>query len=1316
MPLSKTPAKPPGNTGTHIPSPNTYLLSQLSRVNFLTARRTPFTETPDNFATELQRHVHHEGKRPPNRRILFYLRLLTYYPPVHDVLPELIILLESDNVHVCRLAHYHVRQMAPIKDVQLYQDLLDTLERQSTSSSPARRACATKTFAKIFRASDATNATDFVLDVFNKIGGARVRKPVPPAKPKRIEGISLSEKEKKETFRDRAAAAFAQGKIVRGEVYEPVDPASQSSNAPSKRKSSRAAASVDDGAGGTIKTTPTKADHVSSRSGKMLVGHATIAALRRISRVAREAARVESYIFDSGLMSVVPSTVRHCVALLELRSIVSGDAVARYLLPRLPQKNPPPNMRLFLEDLGARVYFARILSTLAEDPNLSIHIPDEAPKQAKRDKGKEKPTLQSALDAPTVREKATQLFKFIFNRETVENVKTSITTKSTAVGNMVLGSVKPPRDESIGVEFAEALINLVKNASNRVLIEALRGLSKRKWATWFEAPIPRSALHNAPELQDDEEYGNDYWNGDDEDDDDKDGDSEDENELGAFENDIGGEEDDENAAGPSSSSERKTSDLKEPEPAEKENWFTKLSLRRKERREALTEVKTPFYLREVGEGMVPALEVILRRIYAGLLLDEPVRRFAAVDAVIVLSRAKIYGYSDTEQDKLVNARKAVQGLRITGSSSSQAVVTTGNSKQGLNGALSTSSTIEDRHPFQALVRPLAEMIEEDPSPFIRGRAAVALMFVVAAGAGRSLSDTDDLDVSEEALNRAARLRETPLLLRYFKTYVRHESAGSGIGLRQMSELVDYLVYEILDVAPDLAPSVIALAEEWANAHPTVGVCGRLGAVWEKVLALEQGALVGASLMRAMASDPQHERVAAAATIFLRRRTLDVAVLTVGATSIGASGLPEPLPRDVGVEMERYFSVLWHTALVGPSAECRSFAVDSLGGAAVLAGEPFRICTYERLLELVRFGGFGVRPAAERVLVALDTLYATRETFSETRAERRIPRDGRSRDPEWLALVWRLRCQASAAAQVALGVPPPPGWQSLGPSAAADVVNAELAFGQEGDGYKVASLVENDDTSIAPTQPVDTGNDVAPSLLTASRIGHAGPLDLSQHAQRLDNARHTTLRRERVNGDVTFDDRDSTHNNHRRRSQDDYEEYDHYRDREGYQRNDRRDYGDSRRDDRGDYDYRHDDYDDYRGSDQDDYDDYREPQRDEYDRYNDRDQRAHHERENKIPSQAQGSAAGSSRTKQEEEDRALAERLQKEEDEDTESVAVPGRKEHLMAVDASDMFSSAQNTAGRFFKQGVRGGKNLTDKVFKSAARSAAMDKLRGNHK
>lgn len=1303
---------PSGNTGTHWTGPNAYLHAQLTRANFITARRTPFAETSDDLCTALQRLVHHEGNRPPNRKILLHLRLLTYYPPNSGILPELITLLESENVHICRLAHYHVRQSAPISDLQLYRELIETLEREVLRPSPARRAAATKTLAKTFHPEDTLRAVDFVMDVFNCIGGARVKDVRNPA-PRKVAGVEIpgtdKNKKKEKKPENKFVSGFMSKRIVAGESH---DMKEKDNEKEEKRKKQQ----TDDGAGGSLQKATENADFVRSKFGKKLVGHTVFAAMRRINRVATKTARVESFFFDSGFLSVVPSTVRHCMALLEWRSTVAPGPVSKYLVERLPHKNPPATKRLHLEELGARVYFARLLSVLAEDPNLSAYIPDEAPKQAKKVNVEKSATLKEAMSATTYRAKATGLFKFLFNLERMNQVVDTVKTTA-AQGIAATRAPRLKRNDPLGVDFAEALINLLKNASNRVLIEALRGLSRRRWTTWFEAPIPQGALYNSPELQDGEAYGGtaDAWGLDEEDDDEEEEDDS-ENELGAYEDDLVGDD-----QGGSRGSLRNGEGVTDPAlddmnaPEEKETWFSKLNIQRKERRQERIDNKTPFYLRKVGQGMVPALEVILRRINAALLHDEPVRRFAAADAIIVLARAKLYGHTQSDHDQLRKARDSAAQKLNQRSPLSRALVTVNVSADATPSASALPELKEEKHPFQPLVRPLAELVEEDPNQFVRGRAAVALLFVITAGAGREvlLPDESDTGVSGEAVARNAKLQGTPLLLRYFRSLVTHESVGSGIGLKLISEFVDYLVYEALDLAPELAPSAVEMAELWAMTHPTVGVCGRLGALWEKVLAIGQGEVVGKSIFRAMACSPGAERVGSAAVIFLRRRTLDLAIITVGSSQVPGIALPEPLPRAVGVEMEKYFSLLWHAALLGPSAECRAFAVEALGGAAALAGEPFRCCTYERLVELVRMRGFGLKIPAEQVLNCLDMLYFSRERFSEARAQNRIARDGRNKSKEWLELVWKLAAESSSAAQILLGVAPPTGWQPLGPSGAADLANAEEQFGdvrdrQDNSKLKDGSVALVSAPAETPLLSIEAGGAGGSSssgvgALWAGKIGtgeYGGvPPGTTTLAYSQRRPRSRSRSRERYGWDEN--NRDSP-----RGYADDVNEYV------------------SATFERGrDFDYRG------RRSRSTSPRNYRLPRSRSFnseDNYDDDRYGQQNSRDVALASITRRATDTDSRRRQEEEDLEIARQLQAEEDGNTDggqANAVAAKDGEGMNMEkeggrggldaAKDFLGGASDVAGKWLGKGLKSGKELTSKAMRAAAKSAAMERVRG---
>lgn len=1029
----------PGDVGTYWTGPNDYLLAQATRINFVTAKRIPFKANSDTLAVQLQRFVHHEGTRPPNRKILLHLRLLTFYPPVEDIIPELIKLLESENVHVCRLAHYHLRAAAHLLGSGEHQrDIFETLEREIVRPSPARRAAATKTLAKILRVVDVPRSVEFVTNVFNTIGGARVEDPNKAVQRRvmgaGIPGTDVTKKIPKTKKFVGINNLITAGKVVNATTTEEAD----------KRDKHRSRDGEDDGAGGTIGTFAEAAADVKSKRGKMLVGHAVFAALRRINRISRTSAKVEAFFFDSGFLSVNPSTVRHCMALMEIRSYVSPAPVSRYLSQRLPHKNPPPNKKLKLQDLGSKVYFARLLGALAEDPDLDAYIPDDGGRAKPQDGRTGGVALKEALGETTLKKKATGLFKFLFNKDRVDDIKGAVKTTRSAVTTAVAPKMR--RRDPAGVEFAEALVNLLKNASNRVLIEALRGLAHRKWTTWFEAPLPQAALYNSPELGDSTYQMDDF--GDDDDDDEEDDDDEDE--LGAYEDDMdANEREPSNATTPTkrkSDAENKNIGVNDggEEAAENATWFQRLRSDRKEKREARIESEAPFYLRKLGHGVVPALEVVLRRIYAAMLHDEPIRRFAAANATVALARAKIYGHVNEDHQKFRLAQNNYRGYAAGGAPSSARDVALVQEA----GALATAGSSgafrgEEEHPFEALVKPLTEVMVDDPNQYVRARAAIALAFVLGAGAGRKRINRSSSNVDD-----ATEIGDinADIMVRYFASFLQNPQAGRGVGLRLVSEFVDYVVDEVLDASPELAPSAVQLVELWAATHSTVGVCGRLGAIWEKVLSMGMGAVVGTSIFRAIQSAPERERVASAAAVFLRRRTLDLAVLTLGSSLLAGFAVPEPLPRAIGMEMEKYFSLLWHCTLLGPSAECRVLAVEALGGAAALAGDPFRICVYERLVELVRVRGLGLKGTSESVLACLDMLYSARERFSEARALNQVPRDGSCTAKKWLVIVWKLAAEASSGAHILLGAPPPPGWQPLGPGGAADVANAEQTLG------------------------------------------------------------------------------------------------------------------------------------------------------------------------------------------------------------------------------------------------------------------------------
>eukprot|EP00177_Eucheuma_denticulatum_P005713 GFKZ01010410.1.p1 GENE.GFKZ01010410.1~~GFKZ01010410.1.p1 ORF type:complete len:1310 (+),score=187.90 GFKZ01010410.1:419-4348(+) len=1291
------PTAPPGNTGTHWTGPNEYLYNQLTRTNYITSRRTPFARTSDDLCTALQRLVHYEGNRPPNRKILLHLRLLTYYPPNVNILPELITLLQSENVHVCRLAHYHVRQSAPITDPGLYAELVEVLGSEATRSSPARRAAATKTMAKVFQYSDTPRAIDFVMDVFNCIGGARV-KDVERSSPRKFAGLEIPGTEKNKR-KENTLTGFMSKRVIAGESY---DDQRKRKDKSSDAKDTR----PDDGAGGSLQLNTGNAEFIKSKFGKMLAAHTVFAAMRRINRIATRSARLESYLFDSGLLSIVPSTVRHCIALLEWRSTVAPGAVARYLVGRLPHKNPPAAKRLHLEDLSARVYFARLIAALAEDPDLSTLSSGESSNQART--AKKPMTRKEAMSGDTYRSKATGLFKFLFNKDRINELLDGVTTPEARAAPAIRQTLLK-RDDPLGVDFAEALINLLKNASNRVLIEALRGLSRRRWTTWFEAPIPQSALHNSPELQDEEAYGGigDVWGIEDDQDDEEEDDNE--NELGEYENDLVGED-----ASGSKGSLQPGADASEPASAdlggandEEETWFSRLKTRRKERRVTRINDKTPFYLRQAGAGMVPALEVILRRINAALLHDEPIRRFSAADAVIVLARAKIYGHTKEDHDQLQKARSAVSSLIAR---DAHGVFGRGSQAAGSVVPAGVSSYHEERHPFQALVRPLAEIVHEDPNQYVKGRAAVALLFVIAAGAGRKVLESDGSGIASggETTSQAARLESIPLLLRYFRGLVTHAGAGGGIGLRLISEIIDYLVYEVLDCAPELAPSAVEMAELWALTHPTVGVCGRLGALWEKALSMGQGETVGKSIFRAAACDPRAERISSAAVIFLRRRTLDLAIITAGSSNVPGVALTEPLPRAVGVEMEKYFSLLWHAALLGASAECRTFAVEALGGAAVLAGEPFRSCTYERLVELVKMRGLGLKIPAEQALDCLDILYFSRERFSEARAANRIARDGSNKSKKWLRLVWKLAAESSSAAQILLGVPPPTGWQPLGPAGAKDLTNAEELFGdvrdrQNTEKLKDAGVASERAPDEVPMLAIEAGEDNVynPTVATSTprKVGSGGLGNVPPNASVLAYSPHRARSRSQSRS-RSRERRERGRHESPRVYVDDVDEYESPR------------YDSPRGDSYG-----------RRRSLSNSPGGFRLPRSRSY------------EGEDEFPDRSGYSPAGSrggesagrhrtasdvsEKKRQEQADLELAMRLQAEETGGAGAASRAGGTSsqvggsHRALDTAQDLFDGAADMAGKWLGKGLETGKGMTNKAFKAIGKKAAADRLKG---
>jgi len=681
------------------------------------------------------------------------------------------------------------------------------------------------------------------------------------------------------------------------------------------------------------------------------------------------------------------------MALLELRCRLNPEATAKYLLPKLPHKNPPKGTGMRLEDLGAKVHFARICSALAQDPNLSAFLPEKDEKAA----GEQPPKKKG-------------IFSFLFTK-----------TKNAFTG----GAARKPylkRNDPLGVEFAEALVFLLRNPSNRVLIEALRGFSARKWSTWADAPVPQGALYNSPDLDmgavaklsSDEEEEHEI-------DDMSDVFTEDEEEKG-----------DEDAE-PTEEAVELTNDGAK---AERDGFFKKRKAARKAARQLANDKATPFYMRKLSAGTVPALEVVLRRIYASMLSDETLRRFAGVDAAIELARAKLFSETAEDKMRIQAARQAYQSELSSGKSKGAVVGTTPavpldalnvpgmKADVALAGITESSTVSTTDNPLGCLLGVLRDLVINDESAYVRGRAATALAYVLASGYK-----------SEE--------EDSAVLFRTLKDFFTSDLSGTGHGLAICGAIINALVNEILAVKPDFGQGTLALMEAWAMRHPNQVTCGKLLTSWEFMLEYrnqESGLFVSKSVFRCLGSSPIHERLAAAAAIFLRRRVLDLAVLSTGSAEQMGTGVPEPLPRDIGIEMEKYFSALWHRAILGASAECRVLCVEALGGAATLAGEPFRISTYERLVELIKGRGLGLRVPAQFVLDALDAMYFSREACAEARGKMKAL-GAKASKSMWQKGVWKLAAQSAAAAQILLGCPPPMEWHPLGPESKQDVFDA-----------------------------------------------------------------------------------------------------------------------------------------------------------------------------------------------------------------------------------------------------------------------------------
>jgi len=1016
--------------------PNRYLLARLG--TSVKSSAGALTREAGSLVADLQRNVHdviaERGAAgaaavsaaisavSARRTVQATLRALCLYPVNTDLVPEWLLVIDStpgifDDSSV-RLAHYFLRESVPFPE-EHYTSALEKLETQLLSSSPARRSAAAKTMARICRARNedsAQRASDFLAQFFDTIGGVRFK-----TKQEKAQDAKDKRRDAKTRRRNGDAAPPPEA-----EEHIPV---------------------VDDGAGGTISTAAQEAQKIKSKFGKQVAVHSVMAAMRRVSSKNNVSAfPIEKYFLDSGLASITPSTVRHTMAILLHRLRGSPQSVAEYLLPRLAHKNPPPPFRLVLEDLGAKVYFARILSSLAQDPNLG-RSPATVTEGA---------TIANTM--PTRRDRGAGVFQFLFNSIT-DTVSKGVSTVTGVNARL------PGRNDPLGVEFAEALVSLLKNPSNRVLIEVLRGLARRKWATWTEVPIPTQALFGSPELEDKSSTAENEnaLDGFGEDDFEEEGELEDtENDQeGTSEKNIETEKRNSKFGGAEVSLEDDVA-LDAPEGgwnsvALNKGAFQRMKENRRLKREMDFDQKTPFYMRKVGAGSVTALEVIMRRIYASMLNDEAVRRFAAVDAVIALARAFIYGHSQEEMDELRKRRTAHFALRERKDESTP----------------STVAVEDDGHPLASLIVPLKELMEQDPSIHVRSRAALAALFIVGSGVDKWTGVQED---------GTAQLP----LLKLFGPYFGSKDCGEGIGLASAMRFIDALLFEILQIVPDLSRSTLELVEHWAMKQKSAVPAGRLLEVWEIVMrrgSAEEGCAVGDSICRCLNVGPSMERVACAAAIFLRRRALDVAVLTCDSAEQMRRRVPEPLPQHIGRELEKYCSALWHCVLLGPSAECSSLCVEALGGVAALAGDPFRIEIYERICELVKARGLGLRIVSERVLDCLDSLYACREKFAEAK-ERMYTLGGSSAVREnWVSGVWALAAQASSAAQILLGVSPPPLWLPLGPDAQRDVEAAEQRFGD----YRTRGIKSTEAApSLTRSTPLPVATTSLPSASSVSK--------------------------------------------------------------------------------------------------------------------------------------------------------------------------------------------------------------------------------------
>mmetsp|Transcript_9444 Transcript_9444/g.28523 ORF Transcript_9444/g.28523 Transcript_9444/m.28523 type:complete len:690 (+) Transcript_9444:1-2070(+) len=648
--------------------------------------------------------------------------------------------------------------------------------------------------------------------------------------------------------------------------------------------------------------------------------------------------------------------------------------------------------------------------------------------------------------------------------------------------------------DKLGVDYLEALLILLRNPSSRVLLEVIIGLSRRNWSTWIDVPVPSHALFDSPDY-DDARLGGAV-------------------DLGTATYGDSDNSDEEFLKGDKLVQEKEDLQTAMGDRGRLGNFFDQKREKRRLQRELQAENNAPFYLRKMGEGMIPALEVVMKRILGGVLSDEPCRRIGSLRAAVALARAKLYTDSREQQELFKRVKESYYG---SGSMPPQVKsATTELSKV----------TFEDdaqQHILEPLVKHFKFLVEEETCLYVRCKAAEALLLFVAAGAGTSLEEAfaaedeaQDAEKASEARAKGSNVPDNaqngdqgpllegkasngrrqsepsaprrPLLLRLFEHFLCNTKVNEAVLLRAIGPFMDSLIFEITQIAPQLCEQVVMLVESFAIFRGSKGVCGHLFDVWESVLSLATitaAKVVGRSVQHCAMAGCSRERIVGTAAQFLRRRVLDLSVIAAGEKDLMSAGVPTPLPQRIGTEMEGYFSLLYHGVLMGPSPESRQNFLDALGGAAVLAGDPFRISTYEKLCELIIARGLGLRAGTEFILRSFDTLYAVRERFAEARVK--MQEQGgitsRTREELWLRGVWRLAVEASVAATSLLGAPPPPGWQPLGPEGEFDVRAAEEAFGD----FRVNKSETQPEVAASSGATADLNQDALPGSVEALQL-------------------------------------------------------------------------------------------------------------------------------------------------------------------------------------------------------------------------------------